>query len=98
MTVGYTVLSAVEQLDQVAAELRAIIASSTRAQLTARATTALRKIEDAVAELSKTPPDTHHASISIRQAVQQIEGLRNQGLLPAAVANALLAQLAGVRF
>lgn len=97
-SVGYTVLSPVQQLAQVAAELRAIIAASTRAPLTARANNALRKVEDAIAELSETPIDAHHAEISIRQAVQQIEGLRNQGLLPASVANALLAQLANVRW
>lgn len=98
ITVGYTVLSAVQSLEAVAAQLRAIIAASTKAPLTARARNALRKVEDAIAELSQTPPDTHHASISIRQAVQQIEGLRSQGLLPIAVANALLAQLAGVSY
>jgi DNA/RNA endonuclease G (NUC1) len=98
VTVNYTVLSAVESLGLIAADLRAIIAASTKAPLTARATNALRKVEDAIAELSETPVDAHHAAISIRQAVQQIEGLRNQGLLSAAVASALLAQLAGVSF
>lgn len=98
VTVHYTVLSAVESLQGIAAELRALIAASTRAPLTARATNALRKVEDAIAELSEAPPDTQHARISIGQAAQQIEGLRNQGLLAAAVANALLAQLAGVSF
>ena len=97
-SVEYTVLSPVQQLEQVAAELRAIIAASTRAPLTARANNALRKVEEAIAELSETPIDAHHAEISIRQAVQQIEGLRSQGLLPVAVANALLAQLANVRW
>ncbi|HWI20654.1 MAG TPA: DNA/RNA non-specific endonuclease [Vicinamibacterales bacterium] len=98
VTVNYSVLTAVESLEGIASDLRAIIAASTRAPLTARANNALRKVEDAIAELSETPPDTHHARISIGQAMQQIEGLRNQGLLPASTANALLAQLAGVSY
>jgi DNA/RNA endonuclease G (NUC1) len=98
MTVGYTVLSAVQSLEAIAAELRTIIAASTKAPLTARATNALRAVEKAIEDLSATPPDTYHAAIRISQAVQQIEGLRNQGLLPASVANALLAQLAGVSY
>ncbi|HYE87866.1 MAG TPA: hypothetical protein VEA16_15995, partial [Vicinamibacterales bacterium] len=94
-TAGYVVLTAVESLQRIAAELRVIIDGS-RPPLTARATNALQKVEDAIAELNEAPPDTHHAAIRIRQAAQQIEGLRNQGWLPPAVANSLLTRLSGV--
>lgn len=95
VTVEYHILSAVESLQAMADELRGIISAS-RPPLSARAATALRKIEDAINELNEAPPDSHHASISISQAMQQIEGLRNQGHLSAAVANSLLARLAGL--
>lgn len=96
LTVGYTVLTAVESLQEIAAELRAIIAAATKSQLAARATNALRAVEKAIEDLSAAPPDTHHAAIRISQAAQQIEGLRNQGLLPVTIADSLLDRLAGV--
>jgi hypothetical protein len=89
------VLNAVESLQQIVAELQAIIASS-GAPLTARATDALKKVAEAIAYLAETPPNTHQAAIRIGQAMQDIEGLMNQGLLPAAVANSLLQRLSAV--
>ena len=90
------VLSATESLQTIVSDLQAIIDGSTTAPLTARATDARKKVEEAIAYLAETPPDTLQAAIRIRQAMQDIEGLMNQGLLPAAIANSLLQRLAGV--
>jgi predicted extracellular nuclease len=90
------VLNALESLEVIAAELRTIIAGSTKAPLTARATDALKKVEKAIAYLSETPPNTPQALIRVRQAIQDIGGLMNQALLPASIADGLVQRLLAV--
>lgn len=81
-------MTPVESLQAVAAELQAVLDGGATGALQARITDALKKVEKAIEYLQEVPANTHHADIRIRQAMQ--EGLRDQGLLPAAVANALL--------
>jgi uncharacterized protein len=96
MPVGYFFfpMTASETLDTVTADLRAILDGGARGALRARIADALKKAEKAAASLAETPADHHHAAIQISQAMQSIEGLRDQGLLAAAVADDLLQRLA----
>jgi hypothetical protein len=96
MPVGYFFfpMTAIESLDTVTADLQAVLDGGAKGALRARIADALKKVEKALGYLSEDPPDTQQAETRIRQAMQDIEGLRNQGLLPATLANDLLARLA----
>jgi predicted extracellular nuclease len=98
MPVGYFYfpMTASESLDTVAADLQAVLDGGAKGALRARIADALKKAEKALEYLNEDPPNTHQAEIRVRQAMQDIEGLQNQGLLPAALANDLLARLAYV--
>jgi len=89
------VLNAVESLQAIAEELQAIIAGSTTAPLTVRATDALKKVEKAIAYLNEA--DNQQALIRVRQALQDIEGLMQQALLPSSTAEGLVQRLLAVR-
>lgn len=87
-------MTAVESLQVAAADLQAVLDGGAKGALKARITDALKKVEKAIAYLQEAPPDTHQARIRIRQAEHDIQGLLNQGLLPAAIANEVLQLLA----
>jgi hypothetical protein len=83
-------MTPVESLEAVAGELQAVLDGGATGALRARITDALKKVGKAIEYLQEVPANTHHADIRIRQAMQDIEGLRDQGLLPAAAADGLL--------
>ena len=89
-------MTAIETLHTVTTDLQAILDGGATGALRARVADALKKAEKAISYLSETPSNDQQALIRVRQAIQDIEGLRNQGLLPAATANDLLQRLAGV--
>jgi predicted extracellular nuclease len=98
MPVGYFFfpMTAIESLNTVTGDLQAVLDGGATGALRARIADALKKVEKALEYLNADPPNTHQAEIRVRQAMQDIEGLKNQGLLPAAVADELLARLAYV--
>ena len=87
-------MTPVESLQAAAADLQAMLDGGAGGALRARIADALKAVEHAIAYLQDAPPDTQQAEIRIRQAAHDVEGLLNQGLLPAAVANELLQLLA----
>jgi len=87
-------MTSLESLQAAAADLQAVLDGGARGALRARVSDALKKVEKAIAYLQEIPSDTTQAEIRIRQAAHDVEGLLNQGLLPAAIANELLQLLA----
>jgi len=87
-------MTPVESLQAAAADLQAVLDGGAKGALKARITDALKKVEKAIAYLQEIPADPEQAEIRIRQAAHDVEGLLNQGLLPASVANELLQLLA----
>jgi predicted extracellular nuclease len=87
------VLNAVESLQAIAADLQAIIAASTKAQLTKRATDALKNVQKAIVELGQS--DEQDAISRITLAIGDLDGILDRNLLPASVVKPLMRRLAG---
>ena len=87
-------MTPVESLQAAAAGLQGVLDGGAGGALRARIADALKDVENAIAYLQDAPQDTLQAETRIRQAAHDVEGLLNQGLLPAAVANELLQLLA----
>jgi uncharacterized protein len=87
-------MTPLESLQAAAADLQALVDGGAQGALRARLADALKKVGKAIEYLEQVPADTHEGSIRIRQAVQDVQGLIDQGLLAAGTGNQLLALLA----
>jgi len=87
-------MTPLESLQAAAADLQALVDGGAQGALRARLADALKKVGKAIEYLEQVPADTHEGSIRIRQAIQDVQGLIDQGLLAAGTGNQLLALLA----
>ena len=85
---------AADRVEVVADEIEALIAANPGSALARRLEIVLKKVEDAVAELTGTPPDRQGAIVKLESAAGDVENAVKQGLLGESAGVDLLDQLA----
>lgn len=95
-TADVKVLNAVESLQAIAAELQAIVASSTKPALTKRAKDARTAVLRAIAQLQENPSDDGHGVQYVTAAIGELEEILKKHLLDTTTAKDLLKRLTGV--
>ena len=90
-----TVQNAVEQLIDIARDLRAIVTANPGTPLAEKAAQALAGVEGAKEKLAETPPDRQGAEGELQGATGDLKGAVQGGLLSPDQGNALLDRIAG---
>lgn len=90
-----SVLGAAEQIEQVDADLEAIVAENPATPAGDKAEDALPKVQAAEQKLAQTPPDRQGALGELEGAVGDLEAAVKDGVLSAADGNALMLEIVG---